>query len=99
PDLAYFLDRLCGISYEHDPRLAPTEELLAGYRRQKRGWSAYEAAFLRLMAERGIPETLDRATFTRRTAILCSEATAERCHRRLVAELLAQHWGATLEHL
>jgi uncharacterized protein (DUF488 family) len=27
------------------------------------------------------------------TALLCSEATAEHCHRRLVCDYLAGHWS------
>jgi hypothetical protein len=27
-------------------------------------------------------------------ALLCSEAEADKCHRRLVAEMLAQHWSS-----
>lgn len=99
PDLAYFLERICSITYEHDRRLAPTAEMLKDYRDGKGDWSAYERQFLALMQERGIPAALDREPFTRKTVLLCSEAKPTRCHRRLVAELLAKHWGATMEHL
>jgi uncharacterized protein YeaO (DUF488 family) len=98
-DLAYFLDRICGASYEHDTQLSPTPELLSGYRAKEIAWDAYEPAFLELMEERGVPEIVDRAPFEAKTALLCSEATPERCHRRLVAELLARAWGARIEHL
>jgi hypothetical protein len=34
------------------------------------------------------------------TALLCSEFTAECCHRRLVMEYLAERWGGVeLKHL
>jgi len=46
------------------------------------------------MAERGIAEKLSPEDFATRTAMLCSEATAEHCHRRLVAEYLAERWPA-----
>ena len=36
---------------------------------------------------------LDRATFAGPTVLLCSEATAEHCHRRLAAEHLSAAWG------
>jgi uncharacterized protein (DUF488 family) len=98
-DLAYFLDRICGASYEHDTRLSPTAELLGGYRAKVITWDDYEPAFLELMEERGVPEIIDRAPYEEKTALLCSEATAERCHRRLVAELMARAWGARIEHL
>jgi uncharacterized protein (DUF488 family) len=44
------------------------------------------------MEARRVHETLDIESFSRRTALLCSEATAEHCHRRLIAEFLAKRW-------
>jgi uncharacterized protein (DUF488 family) len=98
PDLAYFLGSICHVTYEHDLRLAPTNELLRRYRADK-DWDRYRAGFTRLMRRRNIVRTLDRASFERKTALLCSEATAEHCHRRLLAEALAIAWGASVEHL
>jgi uncharacterized protein (DUF488 family) len=45
------------------------------------------------MAEREPEKFLDRAAFAAPTVLLCSETTAERCHRRLVLEHLQQRWG------
>lgn len=99
-DLAYFLRTIGGISYEHDLRLAPTEEMLATYRRDKRHWAEFETGFSALMAARDIPAALDPDPYRRqKTALLCSEATPAHCHRRVLAELLARAWGATIEHL
>jgi uncharacterized protein (DUF488 family) len=92
-DLAYFLRALCDIDYRHEPLLAPTQEMLDDYRKRKGGWPEYEQRFLALMAERRIEETLDRDLFAVPTALLCSEATAEHCHRRLVLEYLKARWG------
>lgn len=93
-DLAYFLRELVGAAYEHAPLLAPNQEILDAFK--KRGampWEEYESRFLALMRERKIESELDRAAFEQRTVLLCSEATPENCHRRLVAEYLADHWG------
>jgi hypothetical protein len=98
-DLAYLLDKICGASYEHDTRLAPTAELLGGYRAKETTWEEYEPAFMELMEERGVPDVIDRAPYEAKTALLCSEASPEQCHRRLVAELMARAWGARIEHL
>lgn len=92
-DLPFFLRQLADADYEHAPVLAPTQALLDGYRKEKRGWAWYEGAFLDLMAERRIEDQLDRSSFRLTTALLCSEATAEKCHRRLVCEYLARHWS------
>ncbi|MCC6156558.1 MAG: DUF488 domain-containing protein [Deltaproteobacteria bacterium] len=92
-DLAYFLEAILAIEYVHEPRLAPSDELLNGLKKAKSiGWREFERGFLRLMDERRAAETLDRNLFASRSALLCSEATAEHCHRRLVAEHLAARW-------
>ena len=92
-DLPYFLDRLAdGCQYIHLPELAPTPEILDDYRKDG-DWSRYVARFEALMDERDIPGILDQASFDRAAScLLCSEATPEHCHRRLVAERLAHHW-------
>lgn len=92
-DLPYFLRELVGATYEHDPRLAPTQVLLDDYKKSKGEWSTYERGFLELMAQRQIERALSPAQFDVPTALLCSEASAEHCHRRLVCEYLAEHWS------
>jgi uncharacterized protein (DUF488 family) len=92
-DLPYLLRELVGASYEHEPLLAPTQELLDEYKKRKGDWSTYETKFLELMESREIETSLDAAAFeTTSTALLCSEPTAENCHRRLVCEYLAGRW-------
>ena len=93
-DLSFFLEELCGAEYLHEPLLAPTRDILDAYRKGKEGWPAYERQFLGLMQERRIEEALERKLFEQApTALLCSEARPERCHRRLVLEYLNREWG------
>jgi uncharacterized protein YeaO (DUF488 family) len=92
-DLEFFLRELGHIDYHHEPLLAPTQTLLDDYKKRQRSWAEYEERFLQLMTERQIEDQLDRDRFERRTVLLCSEPTAERCHRRLVAEYLDKTWG------
>lgn len=92
-DLPYLLRELVGASYEHELLLAPTQELLDAYKKRKGAWADYERAFLDLMSERRIEEHLEPAAFDVPTALLCSESTAEHCHRRLVCDYLAGHWS------
>jgi uncharacterized protein (DUF488 family) len=92
-DLPFFLREICGAEYRHEPLLAPTQDLLDRYRKQKAGWDDYQRRFLALMAERRIEAVLDPALFAVPTVLLCSETTADCCHRRLVCEYLAGHWG------
>ena len=103
PDLGYFLEKVARIGYSHELRLAPTPELLKTYRDTK-DWPAYETGFLALMQGRGIPQMFDASTWPTRAALLCSEPGPEKCHRRLVADLLAGHWraqnhGVEIRHL
>ena len=97
-DLAYFLREICGAAYEHEPLLAPTQEMLDSYKKQKGGWDAYEEAFLALMRARNIESALDKESFARRTVLLCSEPTPEHCHRRLVLEYLQNRWESVVIH-
>lgn len=91
-DLSYFLKELIACEYRHMPNLAPTDEILKGYRSDK-DWSKYEQSFESLMDHRMIPEMLDRTLFEEKVCcLLCSEDTPHQCHRRLVVERLAKIW-------
>ncbi len=100
-DLRYLLTRLCDADYVHEPDLfAPTPEILKAYRAGELSWEDYEIQFTNLIAQRKLEDKLSPEMFSQRTALLCSEHTAERCHRRLIVEYLAQHWsGVTAIHL
>jgi len=91
-DLPYLLRELVGASYAHEPLLAPSQEMLDGYKKRKNDWSFYEASFLALMERRQLESVLAPADFEARTVLLCSEASPEKCHRRLVCEYLAERW-------
>jgi uncharacterized protein (DUF488 family) len=93
-DLPYFLSRLAGgCRYVHVPLLAPSKEILQDYRADA-DWSRYVGRFEALMDARDIPAALDRSEFDALTScLLCSEPTAQHCHRGLVAARLAAHWG------
>ena len=57
-DLAYFLDKIGGIQYVHQPLLAPTDLMLKSYKKEKGDWRIYEKEFMELMAERRIRKTI-----------------------------------------
>jgi uncharacterized protein (DUF488 family) len=92
-DLEFFLREICGAEYVHEPLLAPTQEMLDAYKKGKGAWEEYERSFLALMKEREIERNLDRALFEIPSVLLCSEETADHCHRRLLLEYLAEKWG------
>lgn len=92
-DLPFFLRELCDAEYEHELLLAPDQSILDAYKKRADiPWGEYEERFLGLMRDRRIEQQLDRESFRAPTALLCSEATPEHCHRRLVIDYLAQHW-------
>lgn len=99
-DLAYFLKKIGGIQYVHQPLLAPTDSILKAYKKEKGDWGVYEGRFLELMAERRIDQRL-KPEMLNGACLLCSEATPHHCHRRLVCEYLNDKWDGrlTVRHL
>jgi len=91
-DLRYFLRSMCGLDYSHRLDLAPTQEMLDGYRSKKTTWAEYETSFLELISGRRIEHTITRDALDG-ACLLCSEDKPHRCHRRLVAEYLSERWG------
>jgi uncharacterized protein (DUF488 family) len=81
-DLRYLLAATSGIGYEHRLELAPSRELLDAHRRGC-GWAQYEERFRQLVPRALLADA----------CLLCSEHSPDHCHRRLVAEHLARHWG------
>ncbi|MGA3372553.1 MAG: DUF488 domain-containing protein [Terracidiphilus sp.] len=99
-DLAYFLEAICGAAYEHEPLLAPTQEILDAFKKRKGSWEAYTEAYLALIRSRKVESVLSPASFKKKTVLLCSEPTPEHCHRRPALEYLRQHWaGLRIIHL
>lgn len=98
-DLAYFLAEICGMDYRHELQLAPTKSMLDDYKKHGARWDDYEKSFIDLITERQIEDRIAPSLLDN-SVLLCSEATAHHCHRRLVAEYLASRWDdVTVEHL
>jgi uncharacterized protein (DUF488 family) len=99
-DLQYFLREICGAEYEHEPLLAPTQEILDDYRKAKGDWSTFQQRFLKLMEQRHVEDKLRVKDFDVPTVLLCSEPTADHCHRRFVLEYLKKKWkNVEIRHL
>ncbi|WP_211565953.1 DUF488 family protein [Micromonospora halophytica] len=98
-DLEYFLRKIGSIRYTHALDLAPTQEMLDAYKKGAGTWSEYEARFGELIQGRRVEaswadELRDGDCF------LCSEEKPHNCHRRLVAEYFARHFGGVeIQHL
>ena len=92
-DLRFFLKELCACEYEHRAEWAPTKDILDDYKKKRIDWPEFEVRFNALLRSRQIelgvsPSDLDRS------CLLCSEASADKCHRRLIAEYLKRHVGS-----
>ena len=88
-DLAYFL-KIHKIEYVHKPEFTPAKDLLTNYRKKKITWEEYEKKYLWILAERDIVKQIDYSIFED-ACLLCSESTADQCHRRLLAEYLKKN--------
>lgn len=89
-DLEFFLKEFLEIEYVHDISLAPTKEILDGYKKCMITWQEYEEEYIKLLGVRNLKDKLDKEYKNNFDSIclLCSESTADHCHRRLAAEYL-----------
>ena len=97
-DLRYFTKTICNIDYYHCPDLAPTQDILDAFKKQKGDWGVYERQFLDLMRRSARRKQcrgkcwMEVACFARRKP--------DQCHRRFVAEYLKDNWGnVEIEHI
>lgn len=98
-DLIFFLRELCNCDYKHVPFFAPTKEILDAYKNKQIDWNEYVHRFSRLIKDRKI-ETKITLGELNNSCLLCSESTAEQCHRRLVAEYFKEKFGdIDIKHL
>ena len=72
--------------------------MLDNYKKLKGSWDIYAEQFMNLMRTRKIESAILQQSFSRKTVLLCSEPTAEHCHRRLVLEYLQQSWHNVIIH-
>lgn len=94
-DLAYFLRNLAGCEYIHLTQLAPTDEILNDYRADH-DWQRFLRRFETLLEERQMPDVSIRNMLEEMPGcLLCSEASPDRCHRRVAAERMARLWPGT----
>ena len=98
-DLSFFCQAILSIEYLHQPVLAPTQEMLDEYKKNRGDWLDYETRFLALMSDRKVEGSIAKELIDG-GCLLCSEPTPEHCHRRLVAEYLREKWSnLEIEHI
>ena len=98
-DLQFFLEECFSIAYEHIPEFGPPEDLLKEYRnrlgkkkKDDAAWDFYVRIFEdEVLSEHLIHRFRDAVDGFDKVCFLCSEETAERCHRRLLAEYFKEN--------
>ncbi|MEW6097089.1 MAG: DUF488 domain-containing protein [bacterium] len=99
-DLAFLLKEGFGIDYRHEIKLAPTKEILKRFKADD-DWEQYTKDFVALLKSRKVIVELGKELMSKGTiCLLCTEATANKCHRRLIAEYWAKELdGVEIFHL
>ena len=102
-DLPFFLDKLVdGCKYVHRVDLAPSKELLKKVREKdspmNQNYKLFEKEFKeQLERESKIENFVEQFNSYKNIALLCSEPTTEKCHRRLVIEMLVDKFSDEVE--
>ena len=86
-NIEYFIRNLTELTYLELPSLAPSSEILKQYRNDG-DWDAYEDRYNEMLVERKAAQNIDMSLLVDGAILLCSEPTADKCHRRLAAEYL-----------
>lgn len=89
PDIEYFLEKICNIKYIHDNNFAPEESTLQRYKKNEINWKEYVEEFETTMSRREISKYIkDKYLYlaNKKICLLCSEPTADKCHRGLVSK-------------
>jgi len=98
-DLPFFLDKLVdGCKYVHRVDLAPPNELLKEFRTKgsamSKDYKLFEKEFNQYLEKKSkIENFVEQFKKYQNVVLLCSEHTPEKCHRRLVSEMLLNKFG------
>ncbi|KZL25785.1 DUF488 family protein [Pseudovibrio sp. Ad37] len=95
-DLAFFLEAIGGIGYEHEPLLAPDQDMFKAFKKEKGDWTIFKDRFMDLLSQRKV-ESKFKADMLEGACLLCSEHLPHQCHRSLVANYLNSRWGGALK--
>jgi uncharacterized protein (DUF488 family) len=91
-DLSYFLSKICQCKYQYCDEYAPTKDIMEDYKTNKITWDDYVDRYTWLIRSKNVlekfPETVKDYE---NICLLCSEPTPEHCHRKLLAEMLAEN--------
>ena len=98
-DLPFFLDKLAnGCKYVHRVDLAPQNELLKEVRTKgsamSKDYKLFEIEFNKYLEYKSkIGNFVEQFKGFQNVVLLCSEHTTEKCHRRLITDMLLKKFG------
>lgn len=99
-DLPYFLKKLSNCEYSYQKEYAPTKDILDDYKKGRIDWKQYEEKYLKLIIRRSVVKHFsNHFSQYSNVLLLCSEHTAEYCHRRLLAQEFSKELGCKIVHL
>ena len=102
-DLPYFLDKLVdGCKYVHRVDLAPQNELLKEVRTKgsamSKDYKLFEKEFNQYLEKKSnIGNFVEQFKKYQNVVLLCSEHTTEKCHRRLVSDMLLNKFSEDIK--
>lgn len=102
-DLPFFLDKLAdGCKYVHRVDLAPQNELLKEVRTKgsvmSKDYKLFEKEFNQYLEKKSkIENFVEQFKKYENVVLLCSEHTTEKCHRRLVSNMLLNKFGKEIK--
>lgn len=97
-DLKYFLKTICNCDYIAIPEFAPSVALFDNYKKGYIDWNEYERVYNNLIQTRNLD--IFMAFRNKQICLLCAEDTPEHCHRRLLAEKVADTFkNVEIRHL
>ena len=102
-DLPFFLDKLAdGCKYVHRIDLAPQNELLKEVRTKgsamSKDYKLFEKEFNQYLEKKSnIGNFVEQFKNYQNVVLLCSEHTTEKCHRRLVSEMLLNKFSKDIK--
>ena len=97
-DLEYFLQEICDVKYCYEAQFAPTKELLDKWHKQTISWDEYTSTYNDILKSRRAEKVFEvRYKNAGNVCFLCAEPTPENCHRRLLAEYLAEQCPALVD--
>ncbi len=88
----FFLEKICNIEYVHRLDLAPDRSMMDHPTTNPLSYEQYKEQFFKLLAERQIETTVPRELIDG-ACLLCSEPSANDCHRKMVTDYLQEKWG------